>query len=741
MAIAWTFYINSTEVEEPKGFDEVILRILRDDEWHGVFFEASTTSLQFYGAGAAMLTTLKDTDGLAASATFQAVAMCGETEDVINGTFDFGTYKEICGTTCGVSITIEKSGCIMTMRNRYDQKVDLSKATAFNNTTLLPNYTGLSLNIDLPAQVISVGDEADSSDAVITEVISDNPNWLPDNTDDFIGYIAPALPNVTNDSLGVFNTSAIIDLTGNGDGVNNRPPYPSFPTAIGTAELLADIVCDLSDVEAQFRFKGNASIVYSGTPDLVILRVKLFRLPAGLDGTVAGNWVQEYENTFYNLTGTHSVDFDVAATVPLTISQGDFIYWGVLVISNDISDIGSFTLRQDKESFFKLLAAEACETTRADVGLVNETGARIIESITDACLTMKSDYYGRTDSEPYVSDADGCGSLRVLSNGLKIRKATPSNHFISLSDYFKGLRGIDNIGMGIEPNPNIPTAEWLRIEPVEYFYQNTLLLRLDSVPEARNELQPNMGVSTVKIGYEKWEPSRVNGLDEFNSNKEFRTGLSTINSPLDAQSPFIAGGYPIEITRQQSFAKTGAADTKYDNDTFIICVDRDAYGYHVEQGNISNATNIFSPTTAYNWRIRPMYNLMRWFKSIAQTYVNLLNTTSKLFFSSGTGNYLASGELTAPDSCKLEVGPLAENHDLHISDFNDVTYATPIWAPETMPLTYPLSLREYLQIKANPYGYLEVQCGNGEFLKYWIKSIDYKISKGTANFTLIKKWQ
>src|SRR5690606_22240375 len=132
----------------------------------------------------------------------------------------------------------------------------------------------------------------------------------------------------------------------------------------------------------------------------------------------------------------------------------------------------------------------------------------------------------------------------------------------------------------------------------------------------------------------------LKGLDEFNSNKEFRTSLVNINNTLDVTSPFIAAGYVIEQTRQQSYADSGGADSKYDNDVFIICVERDAYGYKVEQGNINNAANIFSPNTAYNWRIRPWYNLMRWWKSIAQSYINLVNTTSRLFFSSGTGNLL-----------------------------------------------------------------------------------------------------
>jgi len=828
MSLQWNIFINDTEVDEPQGLHELVLKISRHNEWHGVFIEASETPLQFTGAGADILKAEKQANGLNATATFRAEADCGESVDVLEGSFDFGTYNEKCGTLCTVEINIEKTGCLTTLTNRYDQPVDLGKATAFDNMTLLPNYTGLLSNIDLPPQKISIGNEAEMSELPVSENLVDNINWADsDGFNNYIGWISPPLPIVTNESLGVFNSSPIIELAGPFEGVPNKPPYPDFPTASGTATLLGDITCGLTDTTATFRVKGYADLVFGGPGTFVSCILKLFRLPAGLDGTNFINWVEEYNVLLFTRGPTSGhITFDLAGTVPLTIAQGDFIYFGISTRGDSINLIDEFTLTFEQETFFKLLSSATCEASTADTSLINETGARIIESITDGCMTMKSDYYGRLDSEPYASEEQGCGGLRVLTNGLKLRNATPSNHFISLQDFFNGLRGIDNIGMGIEPNTVLTTQEWMRIEPVEYFYQNIELLRLPFIPDAENRQMPDMGYSTVKIGYQKWEVERVNGLNEFNSNKLFRTSLKTINNELDATSPFIAGGIPIEITRQETFSTSGSKDTRYDNDNFIICVTKSgtynveffASGDHmvfetsgdgseflpltqiqiqgtvsndglrnifvvsiltstfdnrvtmdigftgglttdevatgvtfanilsntgvfVEQGNIANSANIFSPATAYNWRIRPMYNLMRWFKSIAHVYVNLGNSMSKIFFTSGTGNYIAEGELVTPDSCRLENGVLAENQDLDKADFNVLNYIDPIFKPETVDFEYPLSLSDYLVIKANPYGYISIQCGTGAYEKAFIKTISYKPIEGKANFTLIKKWQ
>lgn len=820
--ITWNIYINDILVDEPQGWNDVIIRISRHDEWHGIFFEASQTSLTFYGTGADMLKTEKQENGLSATATFRAESVCGETVDVLEGNFDFGTYEESCGDSCLVKISIEKSGCTMVLNNRYDQKVDLSKSTAFDNTTLLPTYPGLSSIIELEAQQIYIVNEANMDDTAITAIITDDPFFVDcTGFNEYVGYITVPLPDIVNESFGVFTTASTIDVAECGESSGSRPPYPDFPTTVATADLAAEIDCALEDVVVTYRVKGECNATMSGPNNPTVAAfVNLYKLPSGAD-SITG-WVLLDSTALISLLATGTDTFDVSNTISVTMAPGDFIHWGVGFGSHAVSQVSYCDVTFDPECTFKIVASATCESTMAKTSLINEAGARIVEAITDSCMTFKSDYYGRTDSLPYSSTVDGCGSLRVISNGLRIRNADPDKHFISLQDFFNGLRGIDNIGIGIESNTINNTGEWVRFEPVEYFYQDVSILSLPSIPNALNKLQASMAYSKISVGYQQWEVEKFNGLNEFNSNKEFRTSTITINNTLDAVSPFVAGGIPIEVTRQQTFAISGAADTKYDDETFIICTDRNGYysvefsaagnsmtfetpgngfefliatitivgsvsnnglrtilstslsslsgnrttvlivfnggatidetatgvtftgiisnGMFVEKNNITSPVNIYSPTTAYNWRIRPLYNLMRWFKSIASIYINLSSTTSKIFFNSGTGNYQAEGQLTTPDSCALENKVLAENTDLTKNDFIS-TDNVPLFKPEIVDFTYPLSISDYLLIKANPYGYLNIQCGNGDYEKAFIKSIDYKPAQGEAAFTLIKKWQ
>lgn len=728
------FYLDDLQIEEPEGFSDIVMNMKRDDNWHGIFFEASTSDLRFYGEAASYLQHKKETEGLQASVTFKAYQSCGvydTPELILGGRLDFRKYSADCGTLCAVTIPVEQTGCTMTFRNRYDQKVDMDSTTAFDKITPLQYYNKLNFEMEIPAKELeagvdgSVAEEGDSLEIEVSSVGS--------------GYTIFARPTYASERDNSIQTGQLIPVNSwetNAVSVFDGPVTP---------QLLYedDIRCFNGNFQYDLSMKGSFQR-NSGDGQVVLIKAMLITW----DGT--GNIFDDHtvidEITIYDNPGSPiaSGNFDgsLSGSTPLTEGIGLYaiVSFGVL---SSITVTSTFTIDFNGDTYFTLSAPKLCPSTDANVYMINEALSRSVEAVTDGCLRVMSDYYGRTDSQPYASSEDGCGSLRILTSGLKIRRSDSAKWFVSPKDLFDGLKPIDNIGMGIEPNPSIPGADQLRIEQVDYFYRDEEIFSCPNAVGVKTITQEQQYVSVIKTGYKKWEVENINGLGEFNSNREYRTSLSTVNNTLDLTSAFIAGGYAWEITRQQSFAETGKADTKFDNDTFIAVVERDAYDFKIEQGNIDNPSGIFSPSTAYNWRIRPFYNLMRWFKSIANSYTNFTNTTNKLFFSQGTGNFLASGEIAgAYPSCKLENGTKAENKDLAWTDFADKADATPLWRPDHITFKYPLSIKEYVQIKSKPYGYISVQCGkNGEWKKGFIHEIRYRPNQGEADFVLKQKWQ
>lgn len=738
------FYLDDLEIEEPQGFADIVLNMKRDDSWHGIFFEASTSELAFYGVAATYLKDKKETQGLKSNVTFRALQACGiydELETIFEGKLDFGKYTEGCGNTCMVKIPVEQIGCLMILRNRYDQKVDLDATTTFNKMSALQQYDKLNFEMELPAKELQAAVDGRVSDDGYElecgfEYAGGTTLFMRPN------YDIERYNNIATGELQAINNIETNDMIG-GTTCIDGPISPQL--------LFEDIItCFEGNFSWHSRMKGSLTLSDfegSGTGSLLYIKHVIVKWD-GTTGSIFDNGELVAESTIADYTSApefppFSVEFDNDLSGTVTLVDGYSFYAMIEIGLGGTGITRKVTIATlfESETIFTLEAVKVCPATDANVYAINETLSRITEAITDNCLKVKSDYYGRTDSQPYTSAEDGCGSLRVTTSGLKIRRAPTPAFFASLKDMFDGLRGIDNIGMGIESNPFIPNYDWLRIEPVEYFYQDDEILRLPFVPEPLISIQEQLHYSNIDSGYQKWEVERINGLDEPNSNRKYRTGLSSVNNTIDITSKLIAGSYAIETTRQQSFADTGAADTTYDNEAFIICVERQAYSFIVEQGNIDNPANVFSPQTLYNWRIRPFSNLMRWFKSIANSYPNISDSANKLFFASGTGNFLAEGEIGgAYPACKLENGVKAENRDLGVMDFADTTEATPLWKPEYGTLKYPLSVADYRTLKANPYGYISFQCGTGEWKKGYIQNLRYRLNKGECDFILKLKY-
>lgn len=731
----WTISLDALVIDEPVGFNDLTIRARRDPAWHGIFFEASTSELQFYGAAADYLREKKETLGFAADVTFTAVPDC-DTENPFIGKLDFRQYKERCGNTCFVILPVEQEGCTMTLRNRYDQKVDMSNSTSFNGQTILPVYNGMNFEMEMAAQEMQARIEGYVADG--GEVY--NLDIFPLGTgSDYRGKKYAVRPDYTD---AVVASIDVAQLTPSVQAASDNGLNDSVLSPVLLMESANE--CYDRTVTYEGRLKGSSFFCLDddtpGSGGNASFNVKI-QVAKGNDvpfGTFTVlHTVTVVDNTFPE--GDFDIEFDLSFSGTTTLMEGEGLFAYYLLDTNSDTRFcnagGNSNVTFDEETYIIIDSLKSCPPTDAVVSLVHETASHITESITDYCLRVKSDYYGRTDSEPYAAATDGCGSLRVLTSGLRLRNAENPKHFLSLKELFDGLNAIDNIGMGVED-------PFLRIEPVEYFYNDTQVLSLPYIPDATYELQDEMAYSKVLVGYKKWEIESTNGLDEFNSNKEFRSTLTSIDNTLDITSSFIAGGYPIEQTRQQSFADTGAADTKYDNDTFIVCVTRlpYAYGndYAVEQGVIENGANMFSPATAYNWRIRPMYNLMRWWKSIAQSYVNLVNTASRFLFSAGTGNLTATGDMLS-DACGVDAVTKPENGDLARTDMR--TGTMPIWKPETVNIRYPMSMKEYNLVKANPYGYIYFQCGTGDYEKGYINEMLYRPAKGEVELTLKLKWE
>lgn len=721
--INWIFYLDDTEIEEPIGFADIELSIKRHDTLHGMTFEAATSPLQFHGSAAIdYLDNAYDNEGVRANVIFSAWYVCEggyDYEQVLSGRLNFGKRQKQCGAFCTIELPWEQESCAVIFNSRYDQKVDVDKAMGVDGLTVLQSYNALAVETELPTHNLQastegyVVDDGDIIDLSIFTSTTRNFGVRPT-------YGRQIYANINESQL----LPSVFAASDNG-----------FNDSVLSPVVLLDEIIDCFDGTFSYtvRMKGSYNYSYSiGTIDSLKIKVAYGEYPGSL--TV----LHEQDLPFSGNEAIGAFDYTYSGTLVLPQGQGFYAYIeheGSFVVSGL-----SGTITFDPETYIDFDGIKSCPATNAELYMIHETLSRVTEAITNGCMQVKSEYYGRVDSEPFSFSEDGCGSLRAVTSGLKIRRATDDKFFTSIKDLIEGLNAIDNIGIGLEET-DISGAYLMRIEDVAFFYQDNEVLRHEFIPKGEYQIEEKSHYSKINVGYKKWEVEEINGLDEFNSNRQYNTSIDTINSTLEITSAFVSGTYPIEITRQQSFADSGGADQKYDNDTFIISMKRDDYPYlnlSVEQGAVDNPENVFSPQTMYNWRISPVRNLMRWYKSIAAGFASVSDSTNKLFFTSGTGNLLAKAKLT-DDTCRLENTEIQENQDIFVTHFSSSGDYTPLWENELFTYDYPMSISDYRTVKSSPYGYISAQCGNGEFEKYWIVEIKFKPAKGLATFILRRK--
>ncbi len=735
--------------EEPIGWADIVMNMKRDMKWHGVFFEYAI-SLRFYEEGYDFIKNIYDTQGIDALVEILVEQQCEDAadfEEYFNGKLLMGKCIFDCKDDCIVDVPIEQSGCLMKFKNRLDQSVDLSANKDFDGNSLTA-YTKLPFSMNMKPKAIVYRSVSESS--------SDNLSLYVGNSQTIANGVGTQ--SVVNwDYLGLSLANyAINELS-----LNETEPFytdslPSIPS-VGIIPYSGSYVfaVSLNDFSVRLRIFTSAGLVggtayYNCSLGLYINNSLVASTPVigtTYDDALTSSYVTiNASNIVLNHTQSANQGDDIK--VALRIEEGGTFHRHLFnnqSVDFDYLGIGTSPAYQafiDSEINVKgtILTAE----TPCDVFAINETLSRIVEAITIDCMRVKSNYFGRTDSQPYTSATDGCGSLEVLTKGLLLRQFE-SNMPVTFEDCFNSLSAIHNIGLGIEPDADRPGYDRVRIESMEYFYDSaTILLDCDNVPAIKKKVMAEWFPSTINIGYEKWETESSMGLDEFCTRRSYRTTLSEVKNNITRQSKFIASGYSIEVTRNKEYVQDSTKDWRLDNDIFIICVKRSGGNLVVEQGSdcadTANMTDIIDPNSIYNYRISPVRNFMRWMKAYLSVYFSDINAANaKFIFTNGDGNFLEKGELI--NGCVQEGDRIAENDDLDISVFDTAADGTPIFKNELHEFDYPLSIADLNLIRANPRGLIRYRKQSTDaWSEGYIYSIAHKPNTAVTTFTLLPKF-
>lgn len=738
---------------DPEGWEEMILELNRDEQLHGLFLEYSLSLKFFCGAGKEYIDQIYEEFGIDGEMTIAISVACGCTPGTdsldysIDYSDDYGTPSEGCEYEVffdGIinlstyatepnftSVNIEQASIYSKLKNRIDTKVDLTASQTLDGG-VMNDYSFAPYEMTLHSKKI-----------VFISTWEPNPPSNSVNITDVIEH-APPLDLITIDIPGSQSSFYVI----------SDPTSAIIQNLIGEAQ---DIT-----ISGTLNFTTLQTFIYtegggSPSPPITIGKGYTYYLDI-LD-----------ENFVFISSVVLSTETSVATSTPVMVSFSfsetlnvPSLYFVRLRYSMDNIDFSPYNpplLIDGKPVFLSLdlnyvysestnvqaviesvVAASPCK-----VFAIHEALALVTQFITDDSDPIRSNYYGRKNSEPCSYTENGCGSFMSITNGLQIRQyplgeKPPS---VSLKELYFSLDAIDNLGLGIEKEGE---EYKVRIDPKYYFYDKSVSVTLSNVPNLKMAVAADYYYNNVTVGFEKWENEEINGIDEFNSKRQYTLGLKTIPATDDVLSKLVASGYALEFARRKKYTTNATEDYKYDNDIFIICLNRTVSGTG-EPNNLTTAekdenftdiSNLISPETSYNLRLSPVRNLLRRSNIINPSILKYPGKEIK--FTYGEGNF--SMQSTEVDDCPGSYGSasLRENQNI-VWDSVDNSDNELLWVPEIYEFAFPLTFQQYKTVRDNPYKCIQFSAGEDYYIKGFILELRYKVLSGMTEFKLLRAWE
>lgn len=725
--------------DEPIGWDAVQITLKRDRDWHGVNYEFTDGDVQLGFdclAGRDLIEEIYQTQGGDGYIGFQFGYYDGVTHHIdFDGKINLYTRK---WQDYKIIASIERNNDADKIKTRWTTKNSMAASNSLDGVAIMPP-TPYNLTLHSKTLQETYFKKIDPEGTFATQ-----PTFAERNQHD-VWFVFNT--QLANPGVGDIETTIGSNL-----GPTGLNPVDSTLALLFDLKSSGAFVFDFTNISFGFGIK-LVSTSFGGVPKIVIWsmyvwmdiydsnnNLKSHNIIAGKTGTGAGQFL------FREDVPTNSVHY------AYNLDAGDkvFLYGRFNFTGNNHTwkDIEAAIVTYG--GTINITAQTFTIPTQADVFLIHEALDQSIAVMTGNQSQLYSEFFGRTDIG-YA--ADGCGSLKAILNGFAARRFNNADHplQIAFQEQMQALDAIFCIGMGYE-------AGLIRVEQRDYFYNDQEILELGDIGDYSEEVAKELVFNSINIGYQKYleaSNAQANGgqqlIDQFATEHQYATPIKANSMNYSKLSAFIASGDALEVTRRYQFSDTPQDSTTYDDDTFIIALERsglDAMFFAPERDDsFTTVTGILDPSTAYNLRHTVHRNLLN--------HAKWLN--GGLFYKSG-GELIKNtfvkqnGELVtqldSSDPCPLgdvDYALLQEKADIYLTMFADKAY---LFIPEWVTCTTRLSMDSIRDIKncmtgqdtmGRNYGYISFRSPAGDTVQGWLYDMKYSPVTEKVTFTFLKK--
>jgi hypothetical protein len=450
----------------------------------------------------------------------------------------------------------------------------------------------------------------------------------------------------------------------------------------------------------------------------------------------------------FNSARLQTVSTNQLINIP-NVERGDEIFLSFVEIQvfseenepNTINSKAILDFVQINQAVLDIDARTTFEPTDVNGMMLYEALNRAAHKITGVPDAIRSTHFGRTDSQPRSYPSNGpFAALNFLSNGYYLRGFTPDDRglFIAFRDLFREINVIFRAGLGIL---NEGGKEVIRIEEWQYFYDISSLI-YDAGSTVRNYVRSVASeflYQNINVGYKTWESreSEVAGIDEFNSNRQYRTPIDSVDNEFELQSDLITAGYVIELKRREGLTPgvdpNKQPNKRYDENNVLINVISNNQSVKWKSRKQEGASGVFNfndPPNVFNYKLSPATILFTWLPWIFGSMWKISNKIVR--FAEGTGNFLfrVTGLNFVPVDQQID-----ESQDWPENRLEE----QPRWIPEYFEFETEFDFDTLQLINTNPYGYISFIDPIENIRRYgFIQEVSWSAESRVAKFKLLR---
>ena len=739
----WKFFLNNIEVEEPIGWDAIEFTALRMES-HGID-QPFSTEVRFYNKGAKLIKSLYDQFFINASIDILITSDVGYNGQpyTFEGKLNLAIYEEhnVCDTdSWEITVGIIDDDFREQFKARQDVEIDLTSTTDLNGNTI-DALTMKSIRLHKQDLYLTANGK---NLAESTTYLSNGPAGPA-----FKRYaIVPTYWQQKDfvDNYGLAIDTNVIYVEGDG----NLPGSPIFKNNSSisrtfTYTITINFTLESNDAGGNidvafglYQFNGN--IPQAEPPSVTLFNPTLSPL----------------EVINYNPTYTGTITIAPGITLALFFAQTSY---STVTQAVDVTIYNGYTI-----NLSEINSGEWAST--ANVLTIEQWLRRSIYLMTGSNNKLLSDAFSET--------GDGCYWNNALTNGLRIRRAENQAGLGSLKttwkQTFEDLDKIFCLGWAFEWTG----TEWkIRVEPREYFYQNSISQTFTNVGEVNQMAKVDLLKNNITLGFtDLWKNIQLSGVYAIHTERNYFASNKALNenssAKLDIRSNIIAEGYAIEFSRRLSLITYGGATSDRPNDysTFIIWLNRmevtlediegTCFAIPQETGTVTfNPGEISMPSSFIAFSVGPLSNLynifhtpariaMRWWKVLGMNTYGLIQPTMR--FQVGqyrTDYYSQIDDSQEPCQQYLVDTPLYENVsiDTTVLRASEQDY---LFKPIAIEFSYPQSLCDFLTLSQDEqYRKVRLTSGSLDIQGFITEAMNQPedASGGTTKFTLLMSAQ